>query len=112
FWIAECGFWIEELVFRRFQSKIRIPKSKIERGFRMRGYSRFRLLLLGGLLALAVFLASDGFAQTSAPAGGGSSAATEAAPKKGLIQLILSHPDPVFFTIAALSVIGLSLIIQ
>jgi len=78
----------------------------------MRGYSRFRLLLLGGLLALAVFLASDGFAQTSAPAGGAASAATEAGPKKGLIQLILSHPDPVFFTIAALSVIGLSLIIQ
>ncbi|HYO11463.1 MAG TPA: MotA/TolQ/ExbB proton channel family protein, partial [Tepidisphaeraceae bacterium] len=41
----------------------------------------------------------------------GDPAATPAK-KVGLTQLILSHPDPVFFTIAALSVIGLSLILQ
>jgi biopolymer transport protein ExbB len=68
------------------------------------------MILLAGLLTAAVFLVSDGFAQTTAPANG----ATETAKPKpaGLMTLILSHPDPVFFTIAGLSVWGLALIIQ
>src|SRR5688572_15815449 len=74
----------------------------------MRGYARFRLILLAGLLATAVFLTADGWAQTTAPAG----AEGEAAKPVGLLSLILGHIDAVFITIAALSVIGLSLIIQ
>src|SRR5437764_13608884 len=73
----------------------------------MRGYSRFRVVLLGALLATAVLLAADGWAQTTAPA----SSAAEAR-KQGLMDLILSHPDPVFFTIAILSITGLALIIE
>jgi biopolymer transport protein ExbB len=65
-------------------------------------------VLLGVLLATATFLATSGRAQTTAPT-------TPGAPevkKQGLMDLILSHPDPVFFTIAGLSIAGLALIIQ
>jgi biopolymer transport protein ExbB len=66
------------------------------------------------MLGVAGYLASDGFAQTqpaATPAPNGTAASTprEAA---GLMQLILSHQDPVFWTIAILSVAGLTLIIQ
>lgn len=74
----------------------------------MRGYSKFRVVLLTALLATVVFLASSGFAQTTAPSG-----ATADVKKQGVTDLILSHwLDPVFITIAVLSVTGLALIIQ
>jgi len=74
----------------------------------MRAYSRFRVILLSGLLLLTIGLvSSSSFGQSTLPAG------TPPPPAKaGLMQLILSHPDPVFFTIAGLSVAGLALIIQ
>jgi biopolymer transport protein ExbB len=80
----------------------------------MRGYRKFRVALLATLLCVAGYLARDGFAQTqpaATPAPNGTAASTprEAA---GLMQLILSHQDPVFWTIALLSVAGLTLIIQ
>src|SRR5439155_14172729 len=74
----------------------------------MRGYSRFRVILLSGLLLLAIgMVSSSSFGQATQPAG------TAPPPAKaGLMQLILSHPDPVFFTIAGVSVAGLALIIN
>ena len=83
----------------------------------MRGYPRFRIFLLLALLCAAGYLASDGLAQATQPAAPAAAAtdpgATPAEPKPaGLIQLILSNLDPVFWTIAILSVTGLTLIIQ
>jgi biopolymer transport protein ExbB len=82
--------------------------------------SKLRVVLLLVMLAVAAVLASNGFAQTSQPAGGaagaaaGAPGAAAAAPKQtaGLIQLILGHIDAVFITIAVLSIAGLTLIIQ
>jgi biopolymer transport protein ExbB len=67
------------------------------------------VLLLGAMLAAAVFLSSDGFAQSTQP--GGAAAAGETS-RPGLMQLILGHIDAVFIVIAALSIAGLTLIIQ
>jgi biopolymer transport protein ExbB len=87
----------------------------------MRGYSRYRVLLLAVLLGLAAYLATNGFAQTQpaaaqppAAASSGAAGATTTTPHQGagLIQLILGHIDAVFITIAVLSVAGLTLIIQ
>jgi biopolymer transport protein ExbB len=64
--------------------------------------------MLAVILATIVFSASTGLAQTAAAAPG----ATEEKPQ-GLIHLILQNMnDGVFWTIAALSIIGLTLIIQ
>lgn len=74
----------------------------------MRRYasSRFRLMLLASLLIAAGVLVGTSAAQdavTPAPA----------EPKPAtLFTLIMSHPDVVFFTIFALSIVGLTLIIQ
>ena len=91
----------------------------------MRGYTKIRVFLLIALLGAAGFLLSgnDTLAQSSrpaaaapvSPAGAGAAATNgEAAPreKENLVQLIFHNLDPVFFTIAALSVAGLTLIIQ
>ncbi len=88
----------------------------------MRAYSKIRVLLLAMMLGVAAFLASNGFAQSqpatpaapaaAAPSGAGTTTGAPAHQGAGLIQLILSHPDAVFFTIAILSVAGLTLIIQ
>jgi len=73
-------------------------------------YSKFRIVLLMFLLGAAIFIVSDAsIGQTTAPAAAAADAPSEA---KGLLTLIFSHLDPVFFTIAILSVIGLTLIIQ
>jgi biopolymer transport protein ExbB len=78
----------------------------------MRGYAKFRLILLGILLAVVVTtLAGSGFAQTTTAPAPAANAPTNA-PKQGLLSLILEHPDVIFFTIAILSVTGLALIIQ
>jgi len=71
--------------------------------------SKFRVLVLlvfmGGAL---IVMSTASFAQTPAPAAG----AAPAGAHHGLMDLILSHIDGVLITIAALSVTGLSLIIQ
>lgn len=65
--------------------------------------SRFRIVLLAGMLCMALLvLVSDGFAQPA-------ETKTQA---KGLMQLIFSHIDFIFITIALLSIAGLTLIIQ
>jgi len=82
----------------------------------MRQYatSKFRLLVLIGLMIAAVVTATTSFAQNAAPpaAGGGAGAAPAAAPQQGLLQLITGHVDAVTITICILSIIGLTLIIQ
>jgi biopolymer transport protein ExbB len=60
----------------------------------------------------AVFASSRGFAQTQPSAAPGAAIPAEPKEAAGLMQLILSNLDPVFWTIAALSVAGLTLIIQ
>ena len=100
----------------------------------MSGYSKFRIVLLIALLGAATFIlsGSKGFAQSSqpaaatpaapagasaaAPAGAGAGTGTSGTSgektKQSLVQLIFGHLDFVFFTIAALSITGLTLIIQ
>jgi biopolymer transport protein ExbB len=90
----------------------------------MSSYSKFRIFLLIALLGAAAFVltGSDGYAQSSQPAAGAAAAApavttgtpgaTADKPKQSLVQLIFGHLDFVFFTIAALSIAGLTLIIQ
>ncbi len=73
---------------------------------RRAAFKSLPLLVLVGTVALA---ASGAFA-ADAPAAGGAAAAD--APQKTLLQLILSNIDGVFITIAALSIVGLTLIIQ
>jgi biopolymer transport protein ExbB len=87
-------------------------------GFRMRRYARskFRILLLTGMLGAIIVMATQGFAQDAPPppAGipGAAAEAVRTGDRQGLVNLILNHPDPVFFTIAALSVAGVTFIIQ
>src|SRR5689334_3224992 len=83
----------------------------------MRGYARIRIFVLGALLIAAIFASSHGlYAQTQpSPAPGAAAGTTTAAEPHeaaGLLQLILSNLDPVFWTIALLSVAGLTLIIR
>jgi len=67
--------------------------------------SKFRIALLMFLCGVSVWIAAGSIGQTTTP--------TDAAINRpGLLRLIVSHPDPVFFTIAFLSVAGLTLIIQ
>lgn len=71
-----------------------------------------RLLLLGVMLAFVVLMAGNSFGQTAAganPSGGNPGATPTPA---GLTQLILGHIDFIFITIAVLSIISLTLIIQ
>lgn len=71
--------------------------------------SKFRIVLFALLMGATIFVTS-GFAQDApAPAADGEPAKAQ---PQGLISLILSHPDFVFFTIVILSIIGLTLIIQ
>lgn len=64
------------------------------------------------MLLLAGLLIGAGTVLAQAPAGGAAPAA-EAAPRPaGIFQLIMGHLDFVFFTIFALSIAGLTLIIQ
>ena len=91
----------------------------------MSSYSKFRIFLLIALFGAATFIlsGSKGFAQSSqpaaaapvsaaAPTGAGGANAPADKPKQSLVQLIFGHLDFVFFTIAALSIAGLTLIIQ
>jgi len=83
----------------------------------MRRYatSKFRIGLLAACIAAVVFVAtSSSWAQNgggtpATPAAGNQAPAPQ---KQGLMSLILSHPDFVSFTIAILSITGLTLIIQ
>jgi biopolymer transport protein ExbB len=72
--------------------------------------SKFRLILLAGLLLAAGVLVGTSFGQ--APVAPDAVVVTETRPA-GLFQLIMSHwYDPVFLIILALSITGLTLIIQ
>jgi biopolymer transport protein ExbB len=79
----------------------------------MRRYSNSipRLALLTVLLITITLAISSGFAQPALPAPAPAPNPT-GRPNAGLFQLIMSHLDPVFFTIFGLSIIGLALIIQ
>src|SRR6478752_3205714 len=87
----------------------------------MRSYStsKFRLLLLTLMLGAAVFTVGTSFGQAQTPAGGGATgaggttpAANGTATNTSLVRVILGNTDFVFFTIAALSITGVTLIIQ
>jgi biopolymer transport protein ExbB len=69
--------------------------------------SKLRVGLLAALMG-AMFFVGTGWAQDAGAGGGG------AAPAKGqgLVSIVLGHIDPIFIIIAALSVVGLTLIIQ
>jgi biopolymer transport protein ExbB len=70
--------------------------------------SKFRIVLLIMILAAGIF-AATGYGQTP----GATDAAAPSAQGEGIFQLIFSHwLDPVFLTIAALSITALTLIIQ
>ena len=77
----------------------------------MRRYatSKLRLALLIVMLGGVIFTTASSFAQTGTPAA--APAGTNPQPE-GLFSLIMNNLDPVFFIIAALSVTGLTLIIQ
>jgi len=79
----------------------------------MRRYasSRFRIVLLVGLLGLVIFTATGSFGQTQTPAPAPAAAEGEAK-AVGLFSLIIDNIDFVFIIIALLSVTGLTLIIQ
>src|SRR3954453_16480081 len=71
--------------------------------------SKFRIVLLIMILAAGIF-AATGYGQASGGAGG---AGAQAAQPGNVFTLVFSHwVDPVFWTIAALSVTALTLIIQ
>jgi biopolymer transport protein ExbB len=80
----------------------------------MRRYatSKFRVVLMVAMIAALAFITSNGLGADSAPPAGGAGNAPVVGQKKGLFALILTNLDPVFFIIALLSVIGLTLIIQ
>jgi biopolymer transport protein ExbB len=75
----------------------------------MRGYanSRLRLAVLVMIFGAAVFVvAGPGRAQVT------SNAANQAAQATSVFQLVMANRDPIFFTILALSIWGMTLIIQ
>src|SRR5947208_16218028 len=104
----------------------------------MRGYSRYRIFILTALLCAAGYvLSTSGFAQTqpavpaapaptpsaapsaapaavptATPSGAAVPTSSETHAGSGLLQLVLGHLDPIFWTIALLSVAGLTFIIQ
>src|SRR5688572_7277871 len=91
----------------------------------MRRYaiSKVRILLLLGMVVFAFVASTGSFGQDAPPAGDAAPAAPAADPApvtdtsappqgKGLFSLIWGHKDFVFITIALLSIIGLTLIIQ
>lgn len=83
----------------------------------MRRYatSKFRIGLLAACIAAVVFVATSSSSWAQNQGGAAAPAAGNQAPapqKQGLMSLILSHPDFVSFTIAILSITGLTLIIQ
>jgi biopolymer transport protein ExbB len=81
---------------------------EVHRSMRRYATSKYRLLLLLVLLVSATLLVRTGFAQTP-----GDNGAAPADKPQGLFTLIMSHDDdPILWTIAALSVFGLTLIIQ
>jgi biopolymer transport protein ExbB len=96
-------------------SKPSVPAAKAARFsvFLSSRFFRSTLFLTGLMLVTIGLTASHGWAQAAAAAGGtGEAAPTTTDAPHGLIQLILSNKDGVFFTILILSVIGLTLIIQ
>src|SRR4051812_10541836 len=78
--------------------------------------SKFRiivLLMMLGAAALVMLAPSQSvFAQATPASAGGTGENASQGESAGVVRLILGHLDFVFFTIAALSVAGLTLIIQ
>src|SRR4029079_753591 len=90
-----------------------------ERAMKSYATSKFRMLLLtlllGAALAALLLPASSSFGQASPGGGGGNAGGANPAPQSSigqLVRLILDHPDFIFFTILALSIASLTLIIQ
>lgn len=77
----------------------------------MRAYSKIRIGLYVTVLGLCVFLARVGYA-AAAPDEPTAAASEPRGAKAGVFSIILNNKDGVFVTIAVLSVIGLTLIIQ
>lgn len=75
----------------------------------LRGYasSKFRMILLAGMLLAAGVLVSDSYAQQA-----GANALPAPGQRVGLFSLILGNLDFIFAIIALLSITGLTLIIQ
>jgi biopolymer transport protein ExbB len=80
----------------------------------MRAYatSRLRLVLLVFLIGAAIFIASRRSFAADVSSTGSVSDPNAPGPKPGVLSLVLSNQDPVFYTILALSVVGMTLIIQ
>jgi biopolymer transport protein ExbB len=75
----------------------------------MRGYANSRLrlaLLVAFFLGAVLVIAGPGFAQSTGEKASAASTSTS------VFQLIMANTDPVFYTILALSIWGLTLIIQ
>ena len=77
----------------------------------MRQYSKIRLGMYLMFLGLCVFVARVGYA-AAAPEDTAAGAAAPKGAKAGVFNIIMNNKDGVFATIAVLSVIGLTLIIQ
>src|SRR5262245_54758019 len=86
----------------------------------MRRYSTspYRIALLAIMLIAVIVISTTGRAQTTAPAPtpaaspGNDVPATNDAVRMNLVELVKGHLDFVFYTIFALSIIGLALIIN
>src|SRR5262245_47769359 len=77
--------------------------------------SKFRIMLLAlmlGAAAMVVFVPQDNLFAQATPGGAGPAEGATQGAAKGIVQLIMGHIDLVFFTIAGLSIWGLTLIIQ
>jgi biopolymer transport protein ExbB len=77
-------------------------------------YTKFRPLLLALVMVAALCTATTVFAQTAAPAAGapGDTAPAAEAKTEGVFVLVIHHADFITFTILALSIVGLTLILQ
>lgn len=80
----------------------------------MRYYSKFRLVLFAVLLAVAVFAASTGYAQSGTTPAAPAASDTQAhkGAQSGVFAIIWQNKDPVFATILILSIVGVALILQ
>jgi len=74
--------------------------------------SKFRLILLAGLMVGGLYLTGTTFGQDAAAATGDAAAGEGSGRKTGLIDIIFHEIDGVTITVGILSIIGLTLIIQ
>ncbi len=74
--------------------------------------SKFRLILLAGLMVGGLYLTGTTFGQDATAATGDAAAGEGSGRKTGLIDIIFHEIDGVTITVGILSIIGLTLIIQ